>query len=91
MAGLKAIVIIMGVLIVGGFIVIAVTIFNRATAPRGEAALTVPVPPGGAIDMTAADDRIVLRYRLANGQEQLVLINARTGKPAGTITLVPTP
>ena len=92
MAALKALVIFLGVLIVGGFAVVAVTIYNRAAAPKADKVVSIPVPPGGpAIDMTAAEDRIVLRYRLPNGQERLVLVNARTGQPAGTIDLVPTP
>ena len=46
---------------------------------------------GTVMDTVAAGDRVVLRYRMGDGSERLVIVNARTGKPAGTINLVPTP
>jgi len=92
MAALKTLVIVMGVLLVAGFIVVVVTIYNRATAPQPDRTVSIPVPTGGTVvDMVGAEDRVVLRYRLADGSERLVIVNARTGKPAGTINLVPAP
>ena len=92
MAALKALVIFLGILLVGGFIVVAVTIYNRATAPKEDKTVSIPVPANGTVmDTVAAGDRVVMRYRMADGSERLVIVNARTGKPAGTINLVPTP
>ncbi len=92
MAALKTLVIVLGVLLVGGFIVVAVTIYNRATAPKADKTVSIPVPANATVmDMVGAEDRVVLRYRLSDGSERLVIVNARTGKAAGTINLVPTP
>ncbi len=92
MAALKTLVIVLGVLLVGGFIVVAVTIYNRATAPKADKTVSIPVPANATVtDMVGAEDRVVLRYRLSDGSGRLVIVNARTGKAAGTINLVPTP
>lgn len=92
MAALKTLVIVMGVLIVAGFVVVVVTIYNRATAPKEDKVVAIPVPAGGTvIDMVGAEDRVVLRYRMGDGSQKLVIVNARTGKAAGTVNLVPTP
>ncbi len=84
----------MGVTIVVGFIVVAVTIYTRATnsANRtGGFRTEVAVPAGELMEVTAGGGQIVLRYRAADGSERLVLIDQETGRTAGTVTLVPQP
>ncbi len=84
----------MGVVIVVGFIVVAVTIYTRAkdsTVRAGGFNTEVAVPVGELVDVTAGGGQIVLRYRAADGSERLVLVDQATGRPAGTVTLVPRP
>ena len=91
---LKAIVIVMGVAIVAGFIVIAVTIFTRSSNTIGRSGgfrTEVAVPAGELMDVTAGGGQIVLRYRTGDGTERLVLVDQATGRAAGTVTLVPQP
>lgn len=84
----------MGVAIVAGFIVVAVTIYTRATNSASRTAgfrTEAAVPAGELVEMTAGGGQIVLRYRAADGSERLVLIDQETGRRAGTVTLVPKP
>ena len=84
----------MGVTIVAGFIVVAVTIYTRASNSVGRSGgfrTEVTVPVGELVDVTAGDGQIVLRYRAADGGEHLVLVDQATGRAAGTVTLVPQP
>lgn len=71
MAGIKALVIGMGVLLLAGFVVVAVTLFNRATEERTAA------PANGVIDLAAgerviasdvSDRRIVFRIATPTGE-----------------------
>ena len=91
---LKAVVIIMGIAIVLGFVVIAVTIFTRASnsvSRSGGFTADVSVAAGNLVDMTAGGGQIVLRYRAADGGERLVLIDQATGRKVGTVSLVAAP
>lgn len=84
----------MGIAIFAGFVVIAVTIYSRATKSVGRDGgflADVTVPPGELVDVTAGGGQIVLRYRAADGSERLVLIDQATGRTAGTVTLIPAP
>ena len=82
----------MGVAIVAGFIVIAVTIFTRSSNTVGRSGgfrTEVVVPAGELVGVTAGGSQIVLRYRTADGVERLVLVDQATGRAVGTVTLVP--
>lgn len=89
----------MGIAIVAGFIVVAATIYTRATnSPSrtgdfrtGGFRTEVAVPAGELVGVTAGGGQIVLRYRAADGSERLVLVDQETGRTAGTVTLVPQP
>ena len=82
MRALKALVIGMGVLIVVGLIVVAVTIVNRTLdgePPPTEAALALPA--GAEVLETALDgDRVALRLRLADGAEEIHVFDLATGR-----------
>jgi hypothetical protein len=96
MRGLKLLVGIMGVMLVGGTAVLIAAIIvragNRTTdarTPRFERAV-IELPDGARVLGTeAAGDRVVVRIALAAGGEQLLLIDARNGERLGTIELRP--
>ena len=84
----------MGLAIVLGFIVVAVTIYTRARDSVGRSGgfrTEVAVPADELVGVTAGGGQIVLRYRAADGSERLVLVDQATGRAAGTVTLVPRP
>jgi hypothetical protein len=95
MRGLKVLVIVMGVMLVGGTAVLIAAIIarsNRAAdvrSPRFEHAV-IELPEGARVLGTeTAGDRLVVRIALAAGGEQLLLIDVRTGERLGTIELRP--
>lgn len=101
---LKTVVILMGLVIVAGFIFVAVTIYTRAGDGAGQTGAVrtgnfgagdfrteVVVPAGELVEVTVGGGQIVLRYRAADGSERLVLVDQATGRRAGTVTLVPQP
>lgn len=91
MRGLKALVIGMGVLIVGGLIVLVVAAVERAgnlSAPAAETKTAIELPAGAEIVETATGDgRIVLRLKLADGSARLLVLDAATGRSAATVDL----
>jgi hypothetical protein len=93
MRGLKTLVIVMGVLLVVGFMVLVATIAARLPhrAPEPGAAFTAPpitLPPGAKIErMSTGPDRIVLAIALPDGTQQLLTIDLQTGRLLGTIPL----
>lgn len=93
MGFVKAIVIGMGVLIVVGFIVIAVTLVMRTqglSEPEGTYRTTVSLPNGAAIAGTeVGDGEVVLRLREASGGAWLLVLDTDTGMEKGRIKLVP--
>ena len=102
MQALKILVVVMGLMIVAGFVVIAVTIFQRATAPGADmtdrrAAATEPfgkvefaLPPGAAVlDSTIEDGRLLVRLRLADGATRLMILDLADGALVGTVDLRP--
>jgi hypothetical protein len=96
MRGLKLLVVVMGVMLVGGTAVLIAAIIARAgnraadtRASRFERAV-IELPEGARVLGTeAAGDRLVVRIALAAGGEQLLLIDARNGERLGTIELRP--
>jgi hypothetical protein len=83
----------MGVLIVAGFIVIAVTLVMRTqgiSEPQDAYRTTISVPPGAAIaETTVGGGDIVLRLVNARGESWLVTIDAASGQETGRIALRP--
>lgn len=92
---IKAFLIILGVLLVAGFVFVGVEVWRRATAPAGVTAavpgepaaadapreLTLGLPAGSRIDgMVAVDDRLVVRARLPDGGERLYVLAPRSGR-----------
>ncbi len=103
MRGLKALVIGMGILLVGGLVVLVVAAVQQAgnlspapvpaSAPTSasapvEAKTAVELPAGAEIVETrVGDGRIVLRLKLADGNGRLVVLDAATGRTAATVEL----
>jgi hypothetical protein len=99
MRALKILVVVMGVLLVAGFVALVVIIAGRvsrggpaATAAHGFAAAPIDIPRGARIEaMTAGPDRLILALALPEGGRQLVVIDLVKGVRLGTIELHPAP
>lgn len=95
MQALKALVVILGVLLVGGAGVVLGVILDRVNqsplSPGRELARAVVDLPAGARVLAAdADgDRLMVRIALAKGGEALILLDAKSGARLGTIELKP--
>ena len=99
MHALKALVIIMGILIVIGMGLFAWGISMKfgeiaeqeeATAPVTSwmAPLDVAIPPGARVIETRAEDgRLVVSLLLTNGDSRILLFDLETGRQIGTIRL----
>lgn len=94
MRGLKLLVIVMGVLLVGGFVALVVAIAERWShrpPPPGAAFTASPItlPHGAKIEtMSTGPDRIVLQVDLADGSVELVVIDLASGRQLGLIPLL---
>ena len=97
MAALKAIVVIMGLMILAGLTLLGAIIAGRlahrqptttaASAPAF-AAPAIDLPAGATVErMTIAGDRLVLDMALPGGNRELILIDLGTGRRLGTIPL----
>lgn len=96
MQGLKALVIGMGVLILGGFVLVAVALVSRLTdgGESGFGASEVPVPDGCSVAETLAEgDRLLLRLEgpEARGCAQVVVVDLESGAVQGRLQLRPGP
>ena len=94
MGALKALVVVMGVLLVGGTAALIVAIVDRAShrtpssSGRGFDPVAVDLPVGARVLAAEfAGDRILVRVGLADGGEQLILIDTRNGARLGTVDL----
>jgi hypothetical protein len=93
MRGLKALVVVMGVMLVVGvagiIVAIAMRLSHRApTSDKAFSAAPIMLPHGSTIEsMRVGADRIVLQIDLADGTVQLLIIDLATGRQLGTIPL----
>lgn len=88
MQALKALVILMGVMIVAALGVIVVTIINRtqdAAQRSGPYEKEISLPAGEIIDMSTGSGEVTLRYRLSDGTEQLIVIDTDRGRLRGIL------
>ncbi|HXQ49658.1 MAG TPA: DUF6476 family protein [Stellaceae bacterium] len=84
MRALKAVVIVLGVALVAGSVALVALIVGRmerrSAVAEGAAPAQAALPAGSRIVATELNgDRLLIRLALADGGEELVLINARTG------------
>jgi hypothetical protein len=105
MQALKALVIAMGVLIMAGLAMIAVTLYKRGTqyvagagtaapaaapAAPGFGAKEVAIPAGATVRRVSAEgDRLVVELGLADGTPGVVVIDLRDGSVLGRIEFRP--
>ena len=95
---LKAVVIGLGVLIVLGVVALVIGVVYRVEemadpAPgEGFAMAGVVLPQGArAISMTGEGDILSILVEDADGRQQVLTVDRRTGAVLGTLTLVPAP
>jgi hypothetical protein len=96
---LKVLVVVMGLLIVAGFIVIAAEIARRmstANTARSPAGATftqrIALPSGAQIlSMNAVGDRLVVHVEDPDGLSTAYVVDPRTGALLGTISFPPGP
>jgi hypothetical protein len=98
MRALKILVVVMGVMLVTGFVGLIVAIADRvskkeplrAGTPPGQpfSAPPIDLPPGAHIEsMAAGSDRLVLNLILSDGGHRLLIIDLATGRNLGMIPL----
>jgi hypothetical protein len=89
MGALKVLVVVMGIMLIGGFAVLVAVIGGRLShgGPRSFAT-AIEIPRGARIEaMTAGADRLVLDMTLPEGGRRLLVIDLTTGARLGTIEL----
>ena len=96
MRGLKILVVVMGVMLIGGFAALVAIIAGRLShggrVPRAVATAPIDIPRDARIEaMAAGPDRLVLGLVLPEGKRQLVVIDLGTCTSLGTIELRTTP
>jgi len=99
MRALKILVVVLGVLLVGGFVTLVVVIAGRVAQRQGSptaapaagppfAAAPIELPAGARIETIAVGpDRIVLHLALPDGNRELVIIDLTSGRRLGAIPL----
>jgi hypothetical protein len=92
MRALKTLVVVMGIMLIGGFAVLVAVIIGRVSRggapPRSFSPTAIDIPRGARIEsMTAATDRLILDLALPDDGRQLVVIDLVTGTRLGTIEL----
>lgn len=97
---LKVLVIVMGLLIIAGFVVIAAEIARRMSTPnagRSPAASSssaftqrIALPSGArVVSMTAVNDRLLVHVETQGGPAAAYVVDPRTGALLGTIEFPP--
>ena len=95
---LKVLVIVMGLLIVAGFVVVAAEIARRMSSPggvRSPAASTaftqrIALPSGAqVVSMESVNDRLVVHVKTADGQSSAYIVDPRSGALLGTVEFLP--
>ena len=95
---LKVLVIVMGLLIVAGFVVIAAEIARRMSSPNGFRSPAVSTTfaqrialPSGAqvVSMESVADRLVVHVRTSDGQSTAYVVDPRSGALLGTVEFPP--
>ena len=94
---LKVLVVVMGLLIVVGFIVVASEIARRMSsaspgpAPSGAAFSEHIALPSGAqvVSVSSAGDRVAVHVKAADGRSTLYIVDPRSGALLGTVDFPP--
>lgn len=94
---LKVLVIVMGLLIVAGFVVIAAEIARRMSSPNAarppaSAAFSerVALPPGAkVVSMVPVGERLMVHVERSDGPAAAYIVDPRNGALLGTIDFIP--
>ena len=95
---LKVLVIVMGLLIVAGFIVIGVEIARRMSSASSRAAPTpsagfaerIALPSGAqVVSVSSAGDRLAVHVRAVDGRSTVYIVDPRSGALLGTVDFPP--
>ena len=96
---LKVLVVVMGLLIIVGFIVIAAEIARRMSSASSPAAPTagaaafarnIDLPSGAqVVSVSAAGDRLAVHVKATDGRSTLYFVDPRTGALLGTVDFPP--
>jgi Family of unknown function (DUF6476) len=91
---LKTVVVVMGIMLVGGFAVLVAAIMGRVSRtgspPHSFSANAIEIPRQARIEaMTAGSDRLVLDLLLPDNRRQLLIIDLNTGARVGILELHP--
>lgn len=96
MTVLKIAVVVMGVLLVAGFALVAITIVKRASNPEAAAARAsagqfgvsdVRIAPGEAVKSFSMNESRIAVHVTGPGGDQIILVNPKTGQEIGRIHL----
>src|SRR5437588_11425789 len=92
MRGLKILVVVMGVMLIGGVAILVVAIAMRASQTRLPVTpFTAPpleLPAGSRVEaMTMGADRLVVAAVLPDGSRQLIILDLNSGRQLGRIPL----
>jgi len=92
MRSLKILVVVMGIMLVGGFALLVAIVAGKlllgSNTPRSFATTTIEIPRDARLGaMTTGTDRLVLELVLPEGGHQLVIVDLATGTRLGTIEL----
>jgi hypothetical protein len=89
-------VIVMGLLIVAGFVVIAAEIARRMSSasppatPTAAFAQNIALPSGAqVVSVSTAGDRIAVHVKAADGRSTLYIVDPRSGALLGTVDFPP--
>lgn len=80
----------MAVVLVAGFVVIAVELVNRMLGPTDERAFaaSVDLPDGASVaGVSATASRAIVHVRLPGGRDRIVVVDPASGAVLGTIDL----
>jgi Family of unknown function (DUF6476) len=94
---LKVLVVVMGLLIVVGFIVVASEIGRRMSSPSSSAApsgaaysQSIALPSGAqVVSVGSAGDRLAVHVKAADGRSTLYIVDPHTGALLGTVDFPP--
>ena len=90
--GLKAVVIILGIILLGMLVAVVYGVVMKMGGKGGEIAATVSVKPGEqVVDMAGTGDRLVLRLRDAQGAERLIFVDPASGRTLGATAITAAP
>ena len=94
MRALKTVVVVMGIMLIGGFAALVAVIVGRLShsgTPRSFAT-AIEIPRGARIEaMATGADRLVLDIVLPEGGRQLLVVDLTTGARLGIVELRTTP